>query len=253
MDSMEMRRDAIVQLINENGTVSFSQIKKAFPQVSEMTLRTDLKFLDEEQRILRVHGGARSVQVLIGTDDDLNRKAVRNIPEKQKIAEKALGLIHPDTTIFLDSGSTATMFAGRFPDQSNLIYTSGLSCAIELSGLSKPTVMIPGGKLNRYSQSVNGYSALQEIERVNFDQVFLGVTYYSSTAGFTCGSDDESFIKSTAMHQSDQVIVLMDSSKVGKKCSYKICDISDVDLIISDGKLPEDFLEECQKNQVIVL
>ena len=84
MDSMEMRRDAIVQLINENGTVSFSQIKKAFPQVSEMTLRTDLKFLDEEQRILRVHGGARSVQVLIGTDDDLNRKAVRNIPEKQK-------------------------------------------------------------------------------------------------------------------------------------------------------------------------
>ena len=52
MDSMEMRRDAIVQLINENGTVSFSQIKKAFPQVSEMTLRTDLKFLDEEQRIL---------------------------------------------------------------------------------------------------------------------------------------------------------------------------------------------------------
>ncbi|MFR4399707.1 MAG: hypothetical protein ACLT4A_14160 [Anaerobutyricum soehngenii] len=60
-------------------------------------------------------------------------------------------------------------------------------------------------------------------------------------------------MKSTAMHQSDQVIVLMDSSKVGKKCSYKICDISDVDLIISDGKLPEDFLEECQKNQVIVL
>lgn len=55
------------------------------------------------------------------------------------------------------------------------------------------------------------------------------------------------------MHQSDQVIVLMDSSKVGNKCSYKICDISDVDLIISDGKLPEDFLEECQKNQVIVL
>ena len=253
MDAMEIRRNAIVELVNKYGTVSFSQIKEQFSNVSEMTLRTDLKVLDEAKEIVRIHGGAKSVQLVIGTDDYLTRRAVRNIQAKQEIARKALKLIQPDTAIFMDSGSTTTELARIFPDQSNLIYTSGLSCAIELSGLSKPTVMIPGGKLNRYSQSVNGYSALKEIERVNFDQVFLGVTYYSSTAGFTCGSDDESFIKSTAMHQSDQVIVLMDSSKVGKKCSYKICDISDVDLIISDGKLPEDFLEECQKNQVIVL
>ena len=149
MDSMEMRRDAIVQLINENGTVSFAQIKKAFPNVSEMTLRTDLKILDEEKKILRVHGGAKSVQVIIGTDDFLNRKSVRNIPEKQEIAKKALALLHPDTTFFLDSGSTATVLARQIPDQSYLIYTTGLSCATELANLSKTTVMLPGGKLNR--------------------------------------------------------------------------------------------------------
>lgn len=63
--------------------------------------------------------------------------------------------------------------------------------------------MIPEGKLNRYSQSVNEYNALKEIERVNFDQVFIGVTYYSSVAGFTCDSDDEAIIKATAMHHSD--------------------------------------------------
>ena len=74
MDSMEMRRDAIVQLVNEKGSVRFSQIKEAFPNVSEMTLRTDLKALDEEKKILRVHGGARSVQVIIGTDGFLNRE-----------------------------------------------------------------------------------------------------------------------------------------------------------------------------------
>ena len=69
MDSMETRRNAIVDLINENGTISFSQLKDAFPNVSEMTLRTDLKLLDEAKRILRIHGGAKSVQVIIGTDD----------------------------------------------------------------------------------------------------------------------------------------------------------------------------------------
>ena len=75
---MEMRRNAIVQLINEKETVTFAQLKEEFPDVSEMTLRTDLKCLDQEKKILRVHGGARSVQVIIGTDGFLNRKS----PEK---------------------------------------------------------------------------------------------------------------------------------------------------------------------------
>lgn len=253
MDSMEMRRDAIVQLINERGTVTFSQLKKAFPNVSEMTLRTDLKALDEKKRILRVHGGAKSVQVIIGTDDFLNRESVRNIPQKQDIAKKAAALLHPDTTFFLDSGSTVTVFARNIPDQSYLIYTTGLSCATELANLSRPTVMLPGGKLNRYSQSVFGYSAIRELERVNFDQAFLGVTGYHPSAGFSCGISDEALLKTAAIRQSEQVIALMDSSKVDVKCSFSFCGLSDVDIIVSDGNLPEEFLEECRKYGVQVL
>ncbi len=250
---MEMRRDAIVQLINENGTVSFAQLKKAFPNVSEMTLRTDLKFLDEEKRILRVHGGARSVQIIIGTDDDLQRKSFRNISEKQIIARKALSLLHPDTTIFLDSGSTATIFADQFPDQSSLIYTTGLSCAIKLGKLSRATVMLPGGRLNRYSQSICGISSVRELERVNFYQAFLGVSGYHSQAGFTCGISEEAFLKQTAIQQADQVIVLMDSSKVDIKTSFSICGLKQVDVIVSDGNLPEEFLVECRESGVRVL
>ncbi|HIZ75079.1 MAG TPA: DeoR/GlpR family DNA-binding transcription regulator [Candidatus Mediterraneibacter stercoravium] len=253
MDSMEMRRDAIVQLVNEKGSVRFSQIKEAFPNVSEMTLRTDLKALDEEKKILRVHGGARSVQVIIGTDGFLNRKSVHNISEKQEIARKALTLLHPDTTIFLDSGSTTTAFARQIPDRSYLIYTTGLSCATELANLSKPTVMLPGGKLNRYSQSVFGYSAIRELERVNFDQAFLGVTGFHPSVGFSCGISDEALLKETAIRQSGQVIALMDSSKIDVKCSFSFCRLSDIDVVVSDGKLPEEFLDECRKFGVQVL
>ena len=253
MDSMEMRRDAIVQLINEMGTVSFAQIKKEFSNVSEMTLRTDLKALDAEKKILRVHGGAKSVQVIIGTDDFLNRKSVRNIAEKQEIAKKALALLHPDTTFFLDSGSTTTAFARHIPDRSYLIYTTGLSCATELANLSKPTVMLPGGKLNRYSQSVFGFSAIKELERVNFDQAFLGVTGFHPTVGFSCGISDEALLKQTAIRQSEQVIALMDSSKIDVKCSFSVCGLSDIDIVVSDGKLPEEFLDECMKYGVQVL
>ena len=69
MDAMEIRRNAIVELVNKYGTVSFSQIKEQFSNVSEMTLRTDLKALDEAKEIVRIHGGAKSVQLVIGTDD----------------------------------------------------------------------------------------------------------------------------------------------------------------------------------------
>ena len=127
MDAMEIRRNAIVELVNKYGTVSFSQIKEQFSNVSEMTLRTDLKALDEAKEIVRIHGGAKSVQLVIGTDDYLTRRAVRNIQAKQEIARKALKLIQPDTAIFMDSGSTTTELAKIFPDQSNLILACGAS------------------------------------------------------------------------------------------------------------------------------
>ena len=223
MDAMEIRRNAIVELVNKYGTVSFSQIKEQFSNVSEMTLRTDLKALDEAKEIVRIHGGAKSVQLVIGTDDYLTRRAVRNIQAKQEIARKALKLIQPDTAIFMDSGSTTTELAKIFPDQSNLIYTTGLSCATELANLTKPVIMLPGGQLNRYSISVYGISAIRELEQVNFHQTFLGVTGYSMKAGFTCGNNEEAMLKRTAIEQAEQVVVLMDASKTDIKSTYTIC------------------------------
>ena len=132
MDAMEQRRNTIVDLVNQNGNISFAQLKKKFPQISEMTLRTDLKTLDEAKRIVRVHGGAKSVDVVVGTDDMLSRRLVRNIEAKQLIAQKALNFIRKDTAIFLDSGSSTTALSSCMPDQSKLIYTNSLTCAAEL-------------------------------------------------------------------------------------------------------------------------
>ena len=124
MDSMELRRNAIVSLINERGSVSFGDLKESFPQVSEMTLRTDLKALDKAGSIVRIHGGAKSVgtvQSVISKDDFLNKRSILNIDEKQIIAQKAIQLLQPEETIFLDSGSTATMMA----EQGDVILVAG--------------------------------------------------------------------------------------------------------------------------------
>ena len=182
---MEQRRNQIVELVNRKGSISFAQLKEAFPSVSEMTLRTDLKALDEARRVVRVHGGVKSVEQVVGTDDLLSRRSARNAEAKQIIAEKATALLRPNTTLFLDSGSTATAVARCIPDQPMLIYTSGLSCAMELAKLEKPHVSLPGGSLNRFSMSVCGAQSIQTMEGINFDLLLLGVTSYSPETGFT--------------------------------------------------------------------
>lgn len=253
MESMEQRRNTIVDLVNQNGNISFAQLKAKFPQISEMTLRTDLKALDEAKRIVRVHGGAKSVDVVVGTDDMLSRRFVRNIEAKQLITQKALKFIQKDTTIFLDSGSTTTMLASCMPDQSNLIYTNSLTCAVELSKLKEPAVHVLGGMMNRYSMSVCGIHTIRDVSRINFDQAFVGVTSYCEQIGFSCGVDEETVLKQTIIRQAEQKILLMDSSKVGVKSTYSICGLEDVDIIISDDNLPGEFREACRKHHVQVI
>ena len=88
---------------------------------------------------------------------------------------------------------------------------------------------------------------------MNFHQTFLGVTNYTQQTGFTCGNNEEAVLKRTALEQAEQVIVLMDSSKVGVKGTYSICGLEDVDIVVSDGHLPKEFQAECERQNVTIL
>jgi DeoR family transcriptional regulator of aga operon len=249
---MENRRNAIVEMINNRGHLSFAQLKAAFPQVSEMTLRTDLKVLDQTRRIVRIHGGAKSVNMVIGTDGLLGLRTARNADAKEIIAQKALQFLRANTSVYLDSGSTVTALARLIPDDSYLIFTNALSCATELAKLKIPRVTMLGGILNCYSMSLCGTQSIRAVEKINFDTMFLGVTSYSPSSGFSCGVEEESLLKQAVMRRSEQVVVLMDSSKIGLTSTYSICGLEDVNVIISDGNLPEDFLEACRQYHVTV-
>ena len=120
MEVMDQRRNEIVEFVNENQTVTFTQLKEKFPSVSEMTLRTDLKYLDQAKRIVRIHGGAKSMDVVSGNDDVLKLRYGRNVNEKKEIAQKALSFVEPAKTIFVDSGSTTTMLAHVLNNQNKI-------------------------------------------------------------------------------------------------------------------------------------
>ena len=131
MEVMDQRRNEIVEFVNENQTVTFTQLKEKFPSVSEMTLRTDLKYLDQAKRIVRIHGGAKSMDVVSGNDDVLKLRYGRNVNEKKEIAQKALSFVEPAKTIFVDSGSTTTMLAHVLNNQNNIFSCSTMFITIQ--------------------------------------------------------------------------------------------------------------------------
>ena len=115
----ENRIGIIKDLIEKNGRMSLEQLGERFPNVSSMTLRRDLLSLEESGVLVRVRGGAVSVQELSKkTEDQYSRRAAIQVAEKKQIAEKAVKLVEPGTSLFIDSGSTALYFAKELPDLS---------------------------------------------------------------------------------------------------------------------------------------
>jgi len=253
METMEERRNAIVDFVNEKGTISFAQLESKFTSVSQMTLRTDLKALDEAKRIVRIHGGAKSVEVVLGTDDYIGRRAMRNVQEKETIAHKVLSFIKPNTTIYLDSGSTTAVLAKMWPDQMNFIFTSSLSCIMELSKLRQPKILMLGGELNKYSMSICGMQANEFVKNINFDMAIMGITSYSKDAGFSCGDLMESYLKQAVLQQSEEKIILMDSSKLDKKSTFHVCNLKEVNMVFSDSNVSKEFQQECEQAGVNLL
>ena len=237
---MQQRRQQITELINREGQVSFGELKRAFPDISEMTLRTDLKYLDEQNAIVRIHGGAKSIDTVAGTDGYLSRRAVHNPDSKKQIARKAGQLLRGKSSVFLDSGSTTSVFSKFIPDEPRQIYTCGISCAVELAALSQPSVHLLGGRLNRYSLSVAGSSSVLELKSHYFDICFLGATSFSPERGFCCESGEDCVLKGVALAQSEYTVMLLDSSKFGMMNTHSICPAGGVDAIVTDDGITQE-------------
>ena len=252
MEVMEQRRSEIVAFVNERESVTFAQLKERFPSVSEMTLRTDLKVLDQNRQLVRIHGGAKSIDQVVGNDDVLKKRFVRNTEAKRVIAKKALAFVEANRTIFFDSGSTTTMLAHILKDQPDMFFTSGLTCAIEMARLEQSHISLVGGSVNCRSLSVNGSEAIQSLQKGNFDIAFIGVTRFDQETGFTCESLEDALLKRTVIARTKKIIVLMDSSKIGQRGTYTICQLQDAHAVICDNELPQAFKEKCEELGVAV-
>lgn len=247
------RREWILRMVEEAGSISIHELSQQLPDISDMTIRRDLEALDQERRLVRIHGGARSLSQLVGTDGYFTQRKQRRIAEKYSIARRAAEIVRPNMSIYLDSGSTAMALAQSLPDEKYLIFTTGINCAIELARLEQPDVYLIGGRVSKSSYSTSGSSSIDELSRMSFDLAFMGVAGYSPGEGFSTGSSEDAILKRQVIRRSERCCILMDSSKYGVVTTFLVASLTDVDYVVSDDGLPESMLEELKRANVKLL
>lgn len=251
----QLRREHIGKYIQEKGAVTVKEVSALFPEVSLMTIHRDLEKLEEEGAITRTRGGAVSAMPVgsSSTEAKLEARMQTNMKAKREIAQKALKLIEPGSAVFMDAGTSNMALAQAMPDMDVNIFTTGPNIALELGRLAVPTIHLCGGTLNRYNQAVSGQTTLQMLEQINIATAFLGVSGYTQKGGFTCGKEEEMLVKRLLVEKAGRKVLLMDSSKCGKILPYTFGDMEDMDYIVSDGHLPEEFLKRAEEAGVTIL
>ena len=242
-----------IHALNLRGTMTFSALMQMFPNISEMTLRKDLKSLDEEGKLVRIHGGARSLDTVLNADAPLTQRLSQNMELKREIALKARALVQPGMTVFMDSGSTMTELAKAFQDVPCTVFTGGLTCVQELSRLTQADVFVLGGRVNKSSMSVRDARLASDLKELYFDVAFISVNGFSKENGFSCRSADRWYMERTAVSRASLVVVLMDSTKVGRVCSFSICGPDGIDKLVSDSGLDAETREALESAGVEVL
>lgn len=247
---MKDRLLSIKEYIDKNGKVTLHELECTFPDVSSMTLRRDLNRLEEENAIIRISGGAISVNtVLRAKEEDFSERIIYNTAEKLEIADKAVKIVEPNSCVFIDGGSTTTYFARALPDENYYILTNALVIAETILRKEKPVVALLGGDLRKNNFITVGQTCTDYIDKINIQTAVMTATgFIKDVGGFTCGNQAEAEVKRAVIKKADKVIMLLDSSKVNKKTPYTFASLSDVDCMVVDTNFSKELRLNIEQN-----
>ena len=246
------RKERIRAIVEEKGEIRLKDLNEVFPSLSTMTLRRDLDALEQEGHVIRTHGGAVSVKRLTGKGEEnpYETRAQENQEAKRRIAQKVLHLLEAGRSMYFDAGSTIMSLAEVLPNERFSVMTSGLNIAFEVQKRSLPTVMTVGGLINRNTLSMSGPGALNLLEAVNIDLAFMATSGFSVERGFTVANIYERDLKKLVVHKAQEVILLMDSSKINKNLPFTFAALDDIDALVCEKPLPLDVEEAARRSNV---
>ncbi|PSW22169.1 DeoR/GlpR transcriptional regulator [Photobacterium sanctipauli] len=252
MKSAVERRMEIVNVVNREGKARVEDLAAQF-DVSSVTIRSDLSFLEKNGYVVRSHGAAIPNTGVIA-ELTVQEKRRQNAGIKSLIGQAAAKLIENGDTVILDSGTTTREIATSVKSLEDVVVmTNGLDVAMELASAPGVEVLMSGGVLRKNALSFSGSQAESSLKNYRFDKVFLGVDGFDLRAGITTHNEQEASLNRLMCEISEQVIAVADSSKFGKRSCHMIREFGNIDILVTDSDIPEDYLQGLREMKVDVI
>lgn len=251
MLAIERRREILARLEND-GKVIVAELSKDF-NVTEETIRRDLEKLDKEGLVSKTYGGA------VAKHDpalDLPYK-VRisvNVAEKQKISDSVADMVKDGDRIMLDASSTAIYIVKKLKSKRNLtVITNSVEILLELADKPDFTVLSTGGILKEGALSLTGSSAEKMIRSYHVDMAICSCKGIDVDLGITDSNEKDCLIKQAMFESAERRILAVDSGKFDKKSFVKLSELSAVDIIVTDKRPDERWIDYCRGEDIRVV
>lgn len=248
----EERQQEILRLARSAGRVEVAGLAEAFAVTAE-TIRRDLTTLERAGVLRRVHGGAIPVE-RIGFEPALAARDTVLTDEKERIAKLALAEVPSEGAIILDAGTTTARLAQVLPaDRELTVVVNSPAIAVILGPRHNINLLLIGGRVRGKTLATVDDWALRPLADIYVDVAFLGTNGLSVERGLTTPDPAEAAVKRAMIAASRRTVVLADHTKVGIDYLARFGSLSDVDTLVTDSGLDDDFMSDVEAEGVRVV
>ncbi len=246
----EERHKLIMREINLHNKVLSADLSTLL-NISDDTVRRDLKELAESGKVLKVHGGAASKSFVAPFNV---QNEVYALAEKKKIAEKALKLIKNDMVILTEGGTTILELAKMIPKNLKAtFFTVSPQAAITLSEHSNLEVITIGGKLGKNANLHTGTSVINQLSDLKVDLCLLGANAFSAEEGLTDMDWEIVQVNKAIVDASRKVAVLAIAEKLNTSQRIRICPLNKISYLITELPPESPYLANFQNDDLKLL
>lgn len=237
---VESRRKALLDTIRENPDIKVEELAEKF-QVSAITIRRDLQYLEDQKKLVRFYGGATVITEKETIEDEVAMY-------RRLIAEYAASLVQDGDSIFINTSSNALMTIEYMQQKKNISIITNNGKAIYVDRPNGVEVFLTGGELRYPKETMVGEFAERNLQNVYAKKSFIGCSGISVSAGMTTEIANEVNLNKLMLgHTLKDAYILVDHTKIGKNRSFRTCSLNKITNIITDEKAPKEEVNEMRK------
>lgn len=235
------RQNQIVSLLDQNGTLRTLELAERF-QVTDETIRRDLQILAEDGLLVRVHGGASSLNGRPKLQSFVERRSL-NVEKKRAIAQAALQFIEPGKTFAFDSSTTVFELICSLPDLPYRVFTNAYAVIDQLIDRDQIELISTGGRYHPKTQTFIDGASYNSIRRHNINVAFVSCIGLDFKQGAAEGFEEQAIFKEMLLQMAEQTVLLVDSTKLNQRSEYFFGSFSQITRIITDAEAEPEMVD----------